>query len=134
MDLWDNFLLDLFRQYSALLKREFTVNFREIVENDDYMPMPIENREEYDKICSVSWYTDERPPEEITFPTTLPFSQMYPLCCVDIRNFLNKYYYFADDYFSHQSIIDNELKNVRYGSSSTVTILLRLPLTVFLEP
>lgn len=46
------------------------------------------------------------------FPIVLPFSQMYPLCCIDIRNFLNKYYFFSDEYFTHQSAIDEELKSV----------------------
>jgi hypothetical protein len=35
---------------------------------------------------------------------------MYPLCCIDIRNFLNKYYFFSDEYFQHQNVIDEELK------------------------
>jgi len=44
------------------------------------------------------------------YPTVLPFSQMYPLTCIDIRNFLNKYYFFSDEYFQHQNAIDEELK------------------------
>ena len=35
---------------------------------------------------------------------------MYPLTCIDIRNFLNKYYFFSDEYFQHQNAIDRELK------------------------
>ena len=35
---------------------------------------------------------------------------MYPLCCIYIRNFLNKYYFFSDEYFQHQNVIDKELK------------------------
>jgi hypothetical protein len=35
---------------------------------------------------------------------------MYPLCCIDIRNFLNKYYFFSDQYFQNQNAIDEELK------------------------
>jgi len=44
------------------------------------------------------------------YPTVLPFSQMYPLCCMDIRDFLNRYYFFSDEYFQHQNAIDEELK------------------------
>ena len=47
-----------------------------------------------------------------SFPCVLPFSQMYPLCCIDIRNFLNQIYLFSDDYFQNSSIIDETLKNV----------------------
>jgi hypothetical protein len=47
-----------------------------------------------------------------SFPCVLPFSQMYPLCCIDIRNFLNQIYLFSDDYFQKSTIIDETLRTV----------------------
>ncbi|KAF2993810.1 hypothetical protein E8E13_001214 [Curvularia kusanoi] len=104
-------LLTLFSKYSELLKQRFSDDFMEIVQTDDYMPMPINSLEEYDKVVSVSWYTPDKPPEELSFPCVLPFSQMYPLCCIDIRNFLNQIYLFSDDYFQKSSIIDETLRS-----------------------
>lgn len=49
----------------------------------------------------------------IRFPCVLPFSQMYPLCCIDIRNFLNQFYFFSDDHFQQPNVIDETLKKVR---------------------
>jgi hypothetical protein len=43
------------------------------------------------------------------FPSVLPFSQMYPLCCIDIRNFLNQIYQFSDENFPYSSVIDRTL-------------------------
>lgn len=37
---------------------------------DDYMPMPIQSVEEYDKVINVSWYSPDSPREE----------QVYVLC------------------------------------------------------
>lgn len=37
---------------------------------------------------------------------------MYPLCCIDIRNFLNQFYFFANDDFAHPTVIDDTLKDV----------------------
>lgn len=51
------------------------------------------------------------------FPCVLPFSQMYPLCCIDIRNFLNQFYFFLDDHFQHSDIIDETLRKVLTLSS-----------------
>ncbi|RMZ86157.1 hypothetical protein DV737_g204, partial [Chaetothyriales sp. CBS 132003] len=90
------YLLTLFDRYAELLKQRFSEDFVEIVSTDDYMPMPIQNAEEYEKVVNVSWYTPDRPIDQITFPTVFPFSQMYPLCCIDIRNFLNQFYFFND--------------------------------------
>ncbi|RDW89424.1 hypothetical protein BP6252_01456 [Coleophoma cylindrospora] len=106
----DTFLLKLFEKYAELLKRRFSDDFQEIVSTDDYMPMPISNLDEYDKVVNVSWYTPDKPREELTFPCVLPFSQMYPLCCIDIRNFLNQFYFFSDDHFQHPNIIDETLQ------------------------
>lgn len=116
MDSWgysvgilDAFLLNLFKKYAELLKKRFSDDFQEIVSTDDYMPMPINKADEYDKVVNVSWYTPDRPREELHFPLVLPFSQMYPLCCIDIRNFLNQFYFFSDDHFQHPRVIDETL-------------------------
>ncbi|KAL1960012.1 hypothetical protein VTO42DRAFT_680 [Malbranchea cinnamomea] len=118
MDTWgfsvgafDRLLLTLFSKYADLLKKRFSDDFQEIVSTDDYMPMPIQNEEEFDKVLSISWYTPDKPREEQTFPCVLPFSQMYPLCCIDIRNFLNQFYFFSNDDFQHPHVIDETLKN-----------------------
>lgn len=39
---------------------------------------------------------------------------MYPLCCIDIRNFLNQFYFFSDDHFEHSRVIDDTVKTVSF--------------------
>ncbi|KAK6584325.1 hypothetical protein PZA11_002549 [Diplocarpon coronariae] len=107
----DNFLHTLFDKYAELLKKRFSDDFQEIVANDDYMPMPVSNIDEYDKVVNVCWFIPDKPREELIFPCVLPFSQMYPLCCIDIRNFLNQFYFFSDDHFQNPNVIDETLKN-----------------------
>ncbi|KAK3357714.1 exocyst complex subunit Sec15-like protein [Lasiosphaeria hispida] len=102
--------LTLFHKYAELLKRRFSEDFQEIVSTDDYMPMAINSLEEYDKVLNVSWITQDKTPEELTFPCVLPFSQMYPLCCIDIRNFVNQFYFFSDDHFQYLNVIDETLR------------------------
>ena len=106
----DNFLLTLFDKYAELLKRRFGEDFQEIVSTDDYMPMAINSVEDYDKVVNVSWFSQDTPVEELQFPYVLPFSQMYPLCCIDIRNFLNQFYFFSDEHFQHPNITDETLR------------------------
>ncbi|KAK6534719.1 hypothetical protein TWF281_006021 [Arthrobotrys megalospora] len=110
VDILDAFLLKLFERYSELLKKQFSKDFVEIVQSDDYMPMAIADAEEYAKVINVSWFKDDRNAEEIQYPTVLPFSQMYPLCCIDLRSFLNKYYFFSREYFHHPHTIDETLR------------------------
>jgi len=117
MDSWgystsslNSLLMIIFEKYSQLLKDRFSEDFQEIVSTDDYMPMPINTPDEYDKVVNVSWYTPEKNREELIFPCVLPFSQMYPLCCIDIRNFLNQIYLFSDESFQRSSTIDETLQ------------------------
>ncbi|KAL3431665.1 exocyst complex subunit Sec15-like-domain-containing protein [Aspergillus tetrazonus] len=110
MGTFEDLLLTLFKKYAELLKKRFSDDFQEIVSTDDYMPMPIQTPEEFDKVLNVSWYTPSEPQEQ-AFPCVLPFSQMYPLCCIDIRNFLNQFYFFANDDFTNPDIIDATLKD-----------------------
>jgi hypothetical protein len=35
---------------------------------------------------------------------------MYPLCCIDIRNFLNQFYFFVASDFQHPEVVDERLK------------------------
>ncbi|KAG9755620.1 exocyst complex subunit Sec15-like protein, partial [Aureobasidium melanogenum] len=111
VDSLDRLLLKIFDKYAHLLKQRFSEDFQEIVSTDDYMPMPINNPDEYDKVINVSWYTPEKDREQQNFPCVLPFSQMYPLCCIDIRNFLNQIYLFSDDHFQNSAVIDDTLKS-----------------------
>ncbi|KAF2666232.1 exocyst complex subunit Sec15-like protein [Microthyrium microscopicum] len=118
MDSWSystsslqSLVLVIFDKYSQILKERFSEDFQEIVATDDYMPMPITSMDEYNKVVNVSWYTPEKDPSKLKFPCVLPFSQMYPLCCIDIRNFLNQIYLFADDQFQRSAVIDETLQH-----------------------
>ncbi|OQO03521.1 hypothetical protein B0A48_10185 [Cryoendolithus antarcticus] len=117
MDSWsysvsalDSLLLTIFSKYSDLLKTRYSDDFAEIIAGDDYMPMPITNAEEFAKVLSVSWYTPPPELQDPVYPCILPFSQMYPMICIDIRNFLNQIYLFSDDHFSHTAVIDSTLR------------------------
>lgn len=47
------------------------------------------------------------------FPLALPFSQTYPLCCIDIRSFTEQYYQFSEGFAEHHRDIDDVLRKVR---------------------
>lgn len=103
------------------------------------MPMPIGTLEEYDKIIDLGWYVPDKEREEIrsvkasrltfkakrsSFPCVLPFSQMYPMCCIDIRNFLSQAYSAPDDYLTRSNVIDETVKNVSRNFKYVFTLLM----------
>ncbi|KAI9646937.1 Rab GTPase-binding exocyst subunit S15 [Ciborinia camelliae] len=62
----DAYVLKLFYRYADLLKRKFSTDFQQIVSTDEYMPMPVNTEEDFDKIVQVSWYVPDKPKEEYT--------------------------------------------------------------------
>lgn len=40
--------------------------FDKIVSTDDYMPMTINTPDEYEKVLKVTWFTPDKPTEELT--------------------------------------------------------------------
>jgi hypothetical protein len=67
---WNTLVLSIFEQYAQLLKKRFSEDFSEIVGTDDYMPMQIQNLDEYDKVINVSWYTPEVDRSELRYVGT----------------------------------------------------------------
>ncbi|GAA6018183.1 hypothetical protein JCM11491_005623 [Sporobolomyces phaffii] len=114
-------LLTLFSRYSQLLQRKFSGDFEQIVLEDDHQPMVVNDRQEFEKVCQVSWLPTggeeqafpEWSKEELAkpgFPLALPFSQTYPLCCIDIRSFTEQYYQFSEGFAEHHRDIDDVLR------------------------
>ncbi|KAK9448817.1 exocyst complex subunit Sec15-like-domain-containing protein [Limtongia smithiae] len=93
-----SFMLTLFEKYSQFLKQRFTKEFQETVTQDDYMPMVINKRDLFEKIIAISWYKTDIDPAKMVLPCQLPFSQVYPLSCAEIRNFVDQHYSFSDEY------------------------------------
>lgn len=56
----------LFEKYAELLKKRFSDDFQDIVGTDDYMPMPISNLDEYDKVVNVSWYAPDKQRDQVS--------------------------------------------------------------------
>jgi exocyst complex component 6 len=74
------------------------------------MPMSIATSRELEELRGTSLF-----PLEVsgkTFPQILPFSQLYPSCCSNIRNFVNEYYMFSFENLQAQHDVDEILRKV----------------------
>ncbi|CAG8464408.1 17265_t:CDS:10 [Cetraspora pellucida] len=96
----------VFQKYSDMLKHKFSVDFHQTIIDDDYMPMQVSFREEYEAVVDACWFKENHRISQ-GFPKTLPFSQAYPSCCLDIKNFVNQYYQFAEDDSKRYSYVDD---------------------------
>lgn len=104
-------LVKLLQRYSKQLQQKFITDFLQTVEEDDYMPMVIKNKDLYLKIANISWYAVDENEMKKPFPRMLPFSQVYPLCCAEVRNFLQALETFMDDLEHDEREIEDLIKN-----------------------
>lgn len=99
------FMLQLLEIYAAALGRRFERTFNATADKDTYLPMSVENDEDWDKIAAYCWYKDPTPPDaQLSYPRAFPFSQTYPLCCIEIRDYINEFYACADDLAGQEDV------------------------------
>ncbi|KAI9275897.1 exocyst complex subunit Sec15-like-domain-containing protein [Phascolomyces articulosus] len=104
-------LLTLFQRYSELLINQYSEVFEKIVQEDECMPMTVENA---DELREVMQYTRFRPDREFLkrhgFPLRLPFSKVFPTCCRDVSAFVHQFYQFAEGFSQTHGEMDDILK------------------------
>ncbi|KAJ1342817.1 histidinol-phosphate transaminase [Batrachochytrium salamandrivorans] len=85
---------------------------RVIEEEDDYMPMIINNMEELDQVNQAFKLPTDffKTTTKLTFPKILPFSKGFQKCCQYIKNFISDYYRFADGFSQQSYEMDDLLK------------------------
>ncbi|BFZ57322.1 Rab GTPase-binding exocyst subunit S15 [Savitreella phatthalungensis] len=109
----NKFMLELLEIYSSLLGRQFEASFNENADKDNYLPMSVENEEDWEKIAAYCWYSEPPRPEGLptpTYPRAFPFSQTYPLCCIEIRDYINEFYACADDLSNKHDEVEEILR------------------------
>ncbi|RHZ47096.1 hypothetical protein Glove_593g29 [Diversispora epigaea] len=103
-------ILTVFQRYSEMLKHKFSEDFHQTIVDDYYMPMQIQYPEEYEAVADACWFKEGDHRISQGYPRTLPFSQAYPSCCLDIKNFISQYYQFAEDDSRQYSYVDDIAK------------------------
>lgn len=116
------------------------MELQQIVNADDYIPMTVDDLDEYERILEAGYYTPAAELDSITlvlecgnltsltdssrFPLVFPFSQMYPMCCMEIRNFIQQVYAAPDDHLQRtdtadQAVINASTKRRKQGAILT---------------
>ncbi|GHJ89092.1 hypothetical protein NliqN6_5494 [Naganishia liquefaciens] len=105
-------IMTMFERYSDLLQRKYCADFDQIVMEDDNQPMLVQDQAEFEQVIAACWLAPGEAEHLATqsFPRTMPFSQTFPMCCINIRNFVDQFYHFVEGVTQRHRNIDELLR------------------------
>ncbi|SCU86436.1 LAMI_0D02058g1_1 [Lachancea mirantina] len=99
----------VFKKFCALLRFNFEQEFRVLLNDDDFMPLTVNDKDLFNKILRVCWVKKNELRDSAIIEengaspsiATLPFSPLYPMTCTLIKKTYSKITAFLDDFFQH---------------------------------
>ncbi|XP_016921067.1 exocyst complex component 6B isoform X2 [Apis cerana] len=102
--LWD-LLQEIRVHYNEVLMQHWVQVFRDILDEDSFLPIHVTTQEEYDNILDLFPYHDEEL-QKIEFPKKFPFSDMVPKVYQQVKEFIYACLKFSEDLNFTQTEID----------------------------
>lgn len=111
-ELYDVLMTVLRQHFAPILVRDFRGEFLDLIQLDRYMPILVDEDDDYETIMRVCWYKDDAPfaPAHVDLlPIVLPFSEDYVRYCIGIRALLEDVLQFIGQHYAYEI---NEIKNI----------------------
>ncbi|XP_062372395.1 exocyst complex component 6B isoform X2 [Sardina pilchardus] len=102
-------LLEMRDQYGEILLKKWTVSFRQILDQDNYSPIPVGTPEEYHSIVSQFPFQDPEL-DKTPFPKKLPFSEFVPKVYCQLKEFIYACLKFSEDLHLSSTEIDEMIR------------------------
>uniref|UniRef100_A0A8C8VJ29 Exocyst complex component n=1 Tax=Pelusios castaneus TaxID=367368 RepID=A0A8C8VJ29_9SAUR len=102
-------LLEIRDQYSEILLKKWSGVFRNILDSDNYSPIPVANEELYMKIVGQFPFQDTEL-EKQPFPKKFPFSEFVPKVYNQIKEFIYACLKFSEDLHLSSTEIDDMIR------------------------
>ncbi|XP_063013856.1 exocyst complex component 6B isoform X5 [Melospiza melodia melodia] len=102
-------LLEIQDQYSETLLKKWAGVFRNILDSDNYSPIPVSNEEVYRKIVGQFPFQDAEL-EKQPFPKKFPFSEFVPKVYGQIKEFIYACLKFSEDLHLSSTEVDDMIR------------------------
>nr|XP_009680153.1 PREDICTED: exocyst complex component 6B isoform X6 [Struthio camelus australis] len=102
-------LLEIRDQYSETLLKKWSGVFRNILDSDNYSPIPVTNEEIYKKIVGQFPFQDAEL-EKQPFPKKFPFSEFVPKVYNQIKEFIYACLKFSEDLHLSSTEVDDMIR------------------------
>uniref|UniRef100_A0A8D2IS79 Exocyst complex component n=1 Tax=Varanus komodoensis TaxID=61221 RepID=A0A8D2IS79_VARKO len=102
-------LLEIRDQYSETLLKKWAGTFRNILDSDNYAPIPVASEELHQKIVGQFPFHDAEL-EKQPFPRKLPFSEFVPRVYHEIKEFIHACLRFSEDLHLSSTEVDDMIR------------------------
>ncbi|XP_051578323.1 exocyst complex component 6B isoform X2 [Myxocyprinus asiaticus] len=102
-------LLEMRDQYGEILLKKWNQSFRQILDQDNYSPIPVASPEEYQQITGQFPFQDTEL-NKMSFPKKLPFSEFVPKVYSQLKEFIYACLKYSEDLHLSSTEIDDMIR------------------------
>ncbi|XP_026018571.1 exocyst complex component 6B isoform X2 [Astatotilapia calliptera] len=102
-------LLEMREQYGEILLKRWNVTFRQVIDQDNYSPIPVSTEEEYRQYTSQCPFQDPEL-EKLPFPKKLPFSEFVPKVYCQLKEFIYACLKYSEDLHLSSTEVDDMIR------------------------
>ncbi|CAI6495809.1 AIS_HP2_G0017050.mRNA.1.CDS.1 [Saccharomyces cerevisiae] len=101
-------LVSIFEKFCSVSLRAFNDEFQILLNDDDFMPLSINDKTLYDKVLKICWMKEDEhlhlpdPTSEEPFSVILPFSPLYPMTCTLAKKTYSRITAFLSIFYRHE--------------------------------
>ncbi|KAM6959769.1 exocyst complex component 6B isoform 1-T1 [Tautogolabrus adspersus] len=102
-------LLEMREQYGEILLKRWNLTFRQVLDQDNFSPIPVSTEQEYRHYTSQFPLQDPEL-EKLTFPKKLPFSEFVPKVYCLIKEFIYACLKYSEDLHLSSTEVDDMIR------------------------
>ncbi|XP_016346221.1 exocyst complex component 6B-like isoform X2 [Sinocyclocheilus anshuiensis] len=102
-------LLEMRDQYGEILLKKWNQSFRQLLDQDNYSPIPVASRDEYQRIAGQFPFQDPEL-DKMPFPKKLPFSEFVPKVYSQLKEFIYACLKYSEDLHLSSTEIDDMIR------------------------
>uniref|UniRef100_A0A3B5LFR3 Exocyst complex component n=1 Tax=Xiphophorus couchianus TaxID=32473 RepID=A0A3B5LFR3_9TELE len=102
-------LLEMREQYGEILLKRWNITFRQILDQDNFSPIPVSTEQEYRQYTSQFPLQDPEL-EKLSFPKKLPFSEFVPKAYCQLKEFIYACLKYSEDLHLSSTEIDDMIR------------------------
>uniref|UniRef100_A0A8C4HA50 Exocyst complex component n=1 Tax=Dicentrarchus labrax TaxID=13489 RepID=A0A8C4HA50_DICLA len=102
-------LLEMREQYGEILLKRWNITFRQVLDQDNYSPIPVSTDQEYKHYTSQFPLQDPEL-EKLPFPKKLPFSEFVPKVYCQLKEFIYACLKYSEDLHLSSTEVDDMIR------------------------